>query len=111
MSRTHRARRSRTLALALVLAALGGWYPATALAVDRDDRVQLHRNASRGVDYLPLGKLGEPVKEGALGMRIVDRINLDGSASVNVFSSVLPIERPDCPGAIWTVTEPLPDPE
>ena len=80
------------LALVLVPAALVLPRPAAAAGVEPLDRVQLHRNASRGVPYLPLGTPADPPGEPALTMRAVATVELDGKPLPNAYAGLRPID-------------------
>ena len=83
---------SRACLVAAALAAAAAALAAPTRAADRLDRVQLRHNPSRGTDYLPLSTPGAPAASGALSIRPVLRINLDGPPATNVFSKVQPID-------------------
>jgi hypothetical protein len=86
--------RSMLLACALTL------LPATAPVADEApgpvvdplDRVQLYRNANRGVPYLPLARSGASVGEARLTVRPLLTIELDGGPLQNVHGNLRPID-------------------
>ncbi len=57
------------------------------------DRVLLHRNAVRGMEYVPTSQPGaSAAAKSSLKVDILKKINLDGNAIDNTYSSVLPID-------------------
>lgn len=77
--------------LAFLSATLGGTAQAEA-EVDPLDRVQMHRNANRGVPYLPLARAGAEAGDPRLVMRAARVIELDGDPLENVYSALRPID-------------------
>ena len=91
--RTQPPRGAALLALALAvvlpaLAAAGEDVPG----IDPLDRVQLHRNANRGVPYLPLARQGADAGEATLTMRPIARFELDGDPLENAYAGLRPID-------------------
>ncbi|HEX2525377.1 MAG TPA: hypothetical protein VHL31_03620 [Geminicoccus sp.] len=92
--------RCRTLTAfgSCVLAALSLssiWPPAMAAAGTKiEDRVQLQRNAPRGMEFVPVARAGSSNSgKTSLGVDIVARINIDGNAIDNAYANVLPLDR------------------
>lgn len=65
---------------------------ATATEADPLDRVQLHRNANRGVPYLELARAEAEAGPARLVVRPVLVIELDGEPLQNVHASLRPID-------------------
>ena len=100
-TRTAAARGARSAAAAtaaalLLLPLLPGRAPSAAdwpfPRVDPLDRVQLHRNPSRAVPYLPLARPEAPVGESRLVVAPVRTIELEGSPLENVYGNLRPID-------------------
>ena len=77
--------------LALVSCLIGG-VPEAAAGSGPLDRVQLHRNANRGVPYLPVARKGADAGDGHLVVRPVKTIELDGDPLQNVHAALRPID-------------------
>lgn len=97
MSTNHRergaVRRASILAGMLAVAALCAiGAPDAAAAPDPLDRVQLHRNANRGVPYLELAREGAAAGDAHLVMRTIRTIELDGDPLQNVHAALRPID-------------------
>ena len=88
----------RTVLVVLVAATLvAGWSArsaaaATPLEAMAAARAQMHRNASRGVPYLPLARQGDSPGAPALSMAPWKTIELDGNPLPNVYSNLRPID-------------------
>ena len=54
--------------------------------------MQLHRNANRGVPYLPVARKGADAGDGHLVVRPVEMIELDGDPLQNVHAALRPID-------------------
>ena len=65
---------------------------SAAADVNKADRMQLHRNVNRGVPYLKLSNGAEPNSRGAITMRAVRQIELDGDPLLNVRGNVYAID-------------------
>ncbi|WP_191058619.1 hypothetical protein [Geminicoccus harenae] len=81
----------------LAMLTAGTALPETTQAADLGlklkDRVLLHRNAPRGMEYVPTSRAGSSAKgKTALKVKVVRKINLDGNAIDNAYSSLLPID-------------------
>ncbi|MEK0085608.1 hypothetical protein [Benzoatithermus flavus] len=55
-------------------------------------RIQLHRNGERSINYVPLRRQLQPERTGTLQMRVIARIDLDGDPLANVRGNVYPID-------------------
>jgi hypothetical protein len=64
---------------------------AAAPAASRD-RIQLYRNAVRGLTYLPIWRPGYGGDPSTFQMRVTDRFALDGEPAINVRGNVYPID-------------------
>lgn len=77
--------------LLLLVALIGSALPAGA-AEDPADRVQLHRNANRGVPYMPLARTGAAASSGTIAMKATTQIAIDGDALDNAHGNLYPID-------------------
>jgi hypothetical protein len=74
-------------------AALAGATNDDVLARRLDDRVKLQRTSHRGMEFVPIARAGTAqAGKAKLGIDIVNKIELDGNALDNVFSSLLPLD-------------------
>jgi hypothetical protein len=92
----HRVFAVLGLGLLAALAAGTAWSTdgrAAALETKLEDRVLLHRNAPRGMEYVPTSKSGSSSRgKSSLKVDVLGKINLDGNAIDNTYSSVLPVD-------------------
>ncbi len=66
---------------------------ASVMTMRQKDRIMLHRAPARGLDYVPTSRPGESAPgKSSLNVDIVKKIDLDGSAIDNVYSSVAPLD-------------------
>ena len=77
-------------ALLLVLLSLAA-VPAGA-AESAADRMQLHRNANRGIPYMELARTGAAASSGTIAMKATAQIALDGNALDNAHGNLYPID-------------------
>ena len=77
-------------ALLLVLLSVAG-LPAGA-AESAADRMQLHRNANRGIPYMELARTGATASSGTIAMKATAQIALDGNALDNAHGNLYPID-------------------
>jgi hypothetical protein len=89
------ARLARPLVLACALLAAGAAGEAAAVSPAPShavQRIQLHRNTGRSVNYAPLRQALQLDRTSALQMQVAARIELDGSPLDNVRGNVYPID-------------------
>jgi hypothetical protein len=68
--------------------------PLAAAEMRLEDRVQLHRNGSRGMEFVPVARGGSSASgKSSLKVDIIAKINVDGDPIDNTYSNVLPIDR------------------
>jgi hypothetical protein len=66
---------------------------ADTLADRRDQRVLMHRNAPRGLEYVPTARAGRAGKaKSTLRVDVLKKINLDGNALDNAYSNLVPAD-------------------
>ena len=78
--------------LKLLLVLVVAWAEPALAAPNPNDRVQMHHNPNRGVPYLKLSKAGAASSTATIAMRATTRIELDGSALLNVRGNLYPID-------------------
>lgn len=89
-SHVRRALARGVAALLLVLLFVAA-VPAGA-AESAADRMQLHRNANRGIPYMELARTGAAASSGTIAMRATAQIALDGNALDNAHGNLYPID-------------------
>jgi hypothetical protein len=58
-----------------------------------EDRIRLHRTASRGLEYVPVARAGSSSSgKSSLKVDVLAKINIDGNAIDNAYSSVVPLD-------------------
>jgi hypothetical protein len=80
-------------ALAATLAQPAQVRAASGTEMRLEDRVLLRRNAPRGLEYVPTSRSGASSSgKASLKVDVLKKVNLDGNAIDNAYSSVLPID-------------------